>query len=82
MTGIAFSQPAIGQFIDALRAQAVIALDDSAFALRGSQLLRWSESGYVERIACPPGIASVLTPPSIVAVLAAGYKPQWHPSAD
>jgi hypothetical protein len=23
----------------------------------------------------------VLTPPSIVAVLAQGYAPQWHPSA-
>ena len=24
----------------------------------------------------------VLTPPAILAVLAAGYRPQWHPSAD
>ena len=26
-------------------------------------------------------MADVLTPPSILAVLAAGYRPQWHPSA-
>jgi hypothetical protein len=24
----------------------------------------------------------VLTPPSTLAVLAAGYQPKWHPSAD
>jgi len=26
--------------------------------------------------------ADVLTPPSILAILAAGYEPLWHPSAD
>ena len=51
-----------------------------AFALRGSHLLRWHETGYVEKIARPRGMAKVLTPPSIVSVLAAGYPPQWHPS--
>ena len=55
---------------------------DSAYAVRGAHLLRWSESGYTERIARPRGVATVLTPPSIVAVLSAGYAPQWHPSAD
>jgi hypothetical protein len=54
----------------------------AAFAVRGSRLLRWSEKGYVEKIARPRGNANVLTPPSIVSVLAAGYQPQWHPSAD
>ena len=38
-------------------------------AVRGSQLLRWSDSGYAEKIARPRGVANVLTPPSIVAVL-------------
>jgi hypothetical protein len=61
---------------------AFAALDGIAFAVRGSHLLRWSEHGYDEKITRPRGTASVLTPPSIVAVLAAGYKPQWHPSAD
>ena len=50
--------------------------------VRGSHLLRWSENGYTEKIARPRGMANVLTPPSIVAVLKAGYSPQWHPSAD
>ena len=53
-----------------------------ALAVRGAHLLQWSENGYVDRIARPRGIANVLTPPSIVGVLAAGYRPQWHASAD
>jgi hypothetical protein len=53
-----------------------------AFAVRGSHLLRWSENGYIATVARPRGIASVLTPPSIIAVLQAGYRPRWHPAAD
>ena len=68
--------------IDDLPDGAFIALDGTAFALRGSSLLRWSESGYAEKIARPRGMAEVLTPPSIVAVLSAGYQPHWHPSAE
>jgi hypothetical protein len=60
---------------------AVVAIDGSAYAVRGLHLSRWSESGYTERIARPRGTATVLTPPSIVAVLDAGYRPQWHASA-
>jgi hypothetical protein len=61
---------------------AFVARDGSSYAVRGSHLLRWSENGYGEKIARPRGVATVLTPPSIVSVLAAGYRPQWHPSAD
>jgi hypothetical protein len=61
---------------------AFVAIDGAAHAVRGAHLLRWSESGYCERITWPRGIAHVLTPPGIVAVLSAGYRPQWHPSAD
>ncbi len=61
---------------------AFVAMDDAAFALRGKKLLRWSPSGYGETKQRPRGIAQVLTPPSIVAVLSAGYAPQWHPSAE
>ena len=67
---------------DALPGGACVSIDASAFAVRGSQLLRWAESGYTGTIARPRGLATVLTPPSIVAVLSAGYAPQWHPSAD
>ena len=59
-----------------------IALDSRAFAVRGSALLQWDENGYGEKVSRPRrAIANVLTPPSIVDVLAAGYWPQWHPSA-
>jgi hypothetical protein len=27
-------------------------------------------------------MVDVLTPPAIVAVLAAGFEPHWHPSAE
>ena len=54
----------------------------AALALRGSYLLRWSEHGYVGKVARPRGGVKVLTPPSIVAVLGAGYPPLWHPTAD
>ncbi len=61
---------------------AFVTLNDAAYAVRGAHLLRWSHAGYTERIARPRGTATVLTPPSTVAVLAAGYQPQWHPSAN
>lgn len=62
---------------------AFVTIDGAAFALRGAHLLRWSDAGYVEKIARPRGVTlDVLTPPSIVAVLAAGYEPRWHPSAN
>ena len=60
---------------------AVIVRGETAYAVRGSHLMRWSESGYVEKIEGRRGTETVLTPPSIVAVLSAGYQPQWHPSA-
>jgi hypothetical protein len=54
-----------------------------AHAIRDTHLLRWSENGYLEKIPRPRRmIVDVLTPPSIVGALAAGYRPQWHPSAD
>jgi len=58
-----------------------IAIEDQAFALRGGKMLRWSDKGYMEALPRPSGMARVLTPPSIVSVLSAGYRPQWHPSA-
>jgi hypothetical protein len=71
--------------VEGLPDGAMVALADqphAAFAVRGSTLLRWSQTGYLQAIARPRGNASVLTPRSIVGVLAAGYRPQWHPSAD
>jgi hypothetical protein len=66
-------------------------LPDGAFVLdrgapwlvRGAELLRWSPAGYDGRVARPSGPATVITPPSLVAVLAAGWHgavPLLHPS--
>jgi hypothetical protein len=61
---------------------AMIALEGEAFAVRGKQLLRWTPSGYSEAKRRPRGIeVEVLTPPSILSVLARRYAPRWHPSA-
>lgn len=67
---------------DRLPDGAFIAIGDAAFALRGNTMLRWTPSGYGDTKPRQRGSVTVLTPPSIVAVLSAGYRPQWHPSAD
>ena len=69
--------------IDELPDGAFIASANGAFAVRGTSLLRFSPSGYQDRKNRPlGGVVDVLTPPSILAVLTAGYQPHWHPSAD
>jgi len=68
--------------IDDLPDGAMIADGSDAFALRNGSLLRWSPRGYTESTPRPRGSAvRLLTPPSIVAVLARGYAPLWHFSA-
>jgi hypothetical protein len=67
--------------LDSLPDGAMVARDGEAFAVRGSQLLRWTPSGYDRAIHRPRGIeADVLTPSAILNVLTAGYVPQWHGS--
>jgi hypothetical protein len=57
---------------------AMIALDGQAYAVRGDALLPWSSAGYgASRSRVSTGMVEVLTPPSIVAVLEAGYRPRW-----
>ena len=68
-------------------------LPDGAFVLRGgapwlvlgAQLLRWTPSGYRERVARPVRAqAQAITPPALVAVLRAGWDPLvplLHPSS-
>jgi hypothetical protein len=68
--------------IDGLPDGAFIALDDEAFAVRGKRLLHWTPQGYNARRLRPRRRkVDVLTPPSILAVLDAGYQPHWHPTA-
>jgi hypothetical protein len=74
-----------GVALDDLPDGAMVAMPqgDRAFAVRANALLPWTASGYGPPQARPRGVrVDLLTPPAIVAVLAAGYRPQWHPSAD
>jgi hypothetical protein len=60
-----------------------VALDGDAWLVWGDELLAWSGAGYANRRPRPARMdVDVLTPGSIVAVLAAGYRPSVHPSAD
>jgi hypothetical protein len=67
-------------------------LPDGAFVLRdgapwlvlGRELLAWTPAGYAERVPRPRGRAEVVTPPSLVAVLGAGWESSLcllHPTA-
>jgi hypothetical protein len=68
--------------IDDLPDGAFVVRDGGAFAVSGGALLRWTPSGYTERVQRPRGaMVDVLTPPAVVQALAAGYEPKWHPSA-
>ena len=60
---------------------AIVASGMSAYlVLDGLPALLWTPSGY-RRVAATGAIGGVLTPPSTLAALAAGYKPVLHPSA-
>jgi hypothetical protein len=68
--------------IDDLPDGAMIARDGDAYAVRGQRLLYWTPKGYDGSELRPCGTqVDVLTSPSILKVLAAGYAPLWHPSA-
>ena len=58
-----------------------VALDDAAWLLLADRAAQWSAGGYVTSRARPIGQVTVLTPPSLVAVIRAGYAPDVHPSA-
>lgn len=60
---------------------AMIARGGRAWAVRGDALLPWSYGGYGAPKRRGSGPAQVLTPPTMVAALRAGFVPVWHPSA-
>jgi hypothetical protein len=70
---------------DELPDGAFVVRDGEACLVRGAQLLGWSPAGYVSRERRPTrGRALLITPPSLVAVLRAGWQgavPLLHPSA-
>lgn len=63
----------------------IVVFDDAPWVVSGGQLMRWTAGGYRERRPRPTrGRASVLTPPSLRALLATGWGgdvPLLHPSS-
>ena len=57
--------------------------DGEPWLVLGDAVLRWTQGGYTSREPRPTrGDADVITPPSLVEVLRAGWEPLLHPSAD
>ena len=71
--------------IDALPDGAFVILADGPHLVLGPRLVRWSSGGYTSSRPRPPrGPAEVLTPPSLLSLLGAGFDPLVpliHPSA-
>ncbi len=61
---------------------AYVALDGQAWLVWDSNMFAWSDSGYVRRRPRGRGEVDVLTPRAAVAILAAGYRPTIHPTAE
>jgi hypothetical protein len=60
-----------------------VVLEDRPWLVWESALFAWSDSGYVARRRRPAvAEVDVLTPRAMVGVLAAGYRPSIHPSAE
>jgi hypothetical protein len=65
---------------------AFVLVEGDPYLVLGSRLLLWSPSGYAGRRPRPDGRAEAITPPSLLAVLGAGWHdaavPLLHPSAE
>ena len=61
----------------------MVDIGGAPWLVRDGRLLAWTPGGYAERpVQVPSGPVTVITPQVTVAVLAAGYEPVLHPSAD
>ncbi|MGI9373415.1 MAG: hypothetical protein ACR2OJ_13040 [Hyphomicrobiales bacterium] len=69
--------------IDQLPDGTAIIHDGEVAAIHSAYLLHWTFSGYTKRLPRPSsGLAKVLTPEPFIEILAAGFTPAFHPSAD
>jgi hypothetical protein len=59
---------------------AMVALGGESYLVANGELLRWSFDGY-HPASVSAGAAMLLTPPSTLRALDAGYRPVLHPSA-
>jgi hypothetical protein len=66
--------------LDALPDGAMVQAGGESYLIAGGRALFWSWDGYREA-ATPPRDAVLLTPPSTLRALDAGYRPVLHPSA-
>ena len=57
---------------------AMITADGAAYTLVGGRAFRWTEQGYGDAQEIPHG-AGLLTPPSTLLAMRAGYRPRLHP---
>jgi hypothetical protein len=81
------TQRAHGGALGELPDGAFILRDGAPWLVRGEELLRWTPAGYRDAAVRPAGLRPVVvTPPSLVAVLADGWRPTavplFHPSAE
>jgi hypothetical protein len=60
----------------------MVAAGVESYVAVGGRLMRWSEAGYRAPEAASPEGLRLLTPPSTVRALAAGYRVVLHPSAE
>jgi hypothetical protein len=65
----------------------MVSIGGELFLVRGGEVLAWTPGGYRPASGPAAGLAAgdkvaVITPRATVAVLAAGYRPVIHPSAD
>ncbi|HYH60836.1 MAG TPA: hypothetical protein VD766_03125 [Solirubrobacterales bacterium] len=60
---------------------AMVRLEGRSWLVVEDGLYAWNDDGYSDLRACPPGPVDVLTPPSTVAAMLAGWKPTVHHSA-
>ncbi len=67
--------------MQALPDGAMLAADEQSYLVLGGRLLLWTAAGYRAAPRAPIG-ARLLTPPSTVNALAAGYQPLLHPTAN
>jgi hypothetical protein len=70
--------------LDELPDGAFVLEDGVALLVDGDALRRWTPAGYVDRRPRRSGQATLLTPPSLVALIAAGWAPVvpfLHPTA-
>lgn len=66
---------------DALPDGVMVRTDAGVLAIRGNTAMPWRHEGYGPALPRPRGIVDVLTPPTNLAALSAGFRPMWHSSA-